>query len=313
MVVGGGIPPSRSDGTGSRLDGETTSTKNSIPNIKNIPMAQHLQQPSSRRPRILCLHGKNQSGDVFSLKISGARRKLKRYYELHFLDAPIRQNNDDEQQQPPAATIATMDATAVAEKMTNNVLSWWERDENNNHYLVSEAIEYIRQHIVSLLRQEQQRKEEEGVVTDTKDDDDTIVVTQQPIDHDSINYHYYDAIIGFSQGGTLATALAGILPGIQAVVTAGAPYHEQVFTFAEEFCWNSKNNNDDTSYQDRLSNLPKLHFAGLTDMLVPIESTKRLCDYSGNSQLLIHEQGHTFPTRSKQVNDILDFLHKNIQ
>ena len=48
------------------------------------------------KPRILCLHGKFQSAAIFSNKIAGARRKLEREYDLHFIDGPIQLDEDNE-------------------------------------------------------------------------------------------------------------------------------------------------------------------------------------------------------------------------
>ena len=71
------------------------------------------------KPRILCLHGRYQSGSIFRNKIAGARRKLEREYELHFLDGPILLNEEEK------------------------VYGWWNRDENGKHTLVEEAFEYV--------------------------------------------------------------------------------------------------------------------------------------------------------------------------
>jgi len=187
------------------------------------------------------LHGRYQSGSIFRNKIAGARRKLEREYELHFLDGPILLNAEEEE---------------------DNVYGWWNRDENGEHTLVKEAFEYV--------------------IEQTK--------TEQ-----------YDAIIGFSQGGTLATALAlsGVMPNIRAICTAGAPCTHQVLDIANKLSDKSKKNGLD---------IPKLHLAGETDSMVSVESTKELVERGGNGQLIIHDQGHLFPTRSARVKEILEFL-----
>ena len=191
------------------------------------------------KPHILCLHGRYQSGSIFRNKIAGARRKLEREYELHFLDGPILLNEEEEK-----------------------VYGWWNRDENGKHTLIHEAFDYV--------------------IEQTK--------TEQ-----------YDAIIGFSQGGTLATALAlsGVVPNIRAICTAGAPCTHEVLDIANKLSDNSKKNGLD---------IPKLHLAGETDSMVSVESTKELVEKGGNGQLIIHDQGHLFPTRSARVKEILDFL-----
>lgn len=196
------------------------------------------------RPRILCLHGKFQSAAIFSNKIAGARRKLEREYDLHFIDGPIQLDEDNE------------DARA-----------WWLRLEDGTHTMVQEAFEYV--------------------VDQTKN-------------------HKYDAIIGFSQGGTLATALAisGVLPEVKAVVTAGAPHIREAFEVASKLATSQPNNGRD---------IPKLHLAGETDAMVSLDWTKELVLEGGNGKLIQHEQGHLFPTRSARVKEILDFLGTHLE
>jgi len=212
--------------------------------------------------RILCLHGKTQSGAIFRNKIAGARRKLERPYELHFLDGPILLDQDGVGMASSSSN--KQDETAEASPPLKTY-AWWLRDENGQHIHVREAFEYIQ-------------KETKG---------------QQ-----------YDAILGFSQGGTVATcvALAGIIPGIRAVVTAGAPYVEETFEIAQEF-------KPSPNQQDGLQ-IPKFHLAGETDAMISVDSTKALCDNGGNGILQVHEQGHLFPTRAAIVNRVLEFLEE---
>jgi predicted esterase len=192
------------------------------------------------KPRILCLHGKFQSASIFRNKIAGARRKLEREYELHFLDGPILLENENDEE--------------------NSYYAWWERTPDGQHTLVKEAFEYV--------------------IEQTKTDS-------------------YDAIIGFSQGGTLATALAisGVLPNVQCICTAGAPYVHEAFEIALELSNNSPR-----------FDIPKLHLAGETDAMVSVESTRKLREEGGCGELIIHDQGHLFPTRAARVKEILSFL-----
>eukprot|EP00977_Amphora_coffeiformis_P020093 scaffold7832_cov164-Amphora_coffeaeformis.AAC.7 len=200
---------------------------------------------TSSLPRILCLHGKFQTASSFANKIGGARRKLAREYELHFLDGPIVLED---------SPFGNEDARA-----------WWLRQEDDDggikHILVPEAIEYIKQ--------ETKGKE-------------------------------YCALLGFSQGGTLATALAlsGAIP-VQALVTAGAPDFQDVF--------------DEIHSTETGLAVPKLHFAGETDDIIPVESTQQLCSRAGNGQLVCHEKGHLFPTKAQYVNQMIEFLRDNIE
>ena len=199
--------------------------------------------------RILCLHGRCQSGTMLSNKIAGARKKLQRVYELDFLDGPIvvpsNEGNNAEQQ-----------------------LAWWERDEHGNHINIQETFDYV--------------------LESTKGKD-------------------YHAILGFSQGGLLGTSLVltGKFPNVKAVLTAGSPYTEDPFQYAETVAL-------DTEAIRKGKSIPKLHFAGETDAMVPVESTRKLCEEGGNGQLRIHEKGHLFPTKAAYVNEMLEFFEKSL-
>lgn len=199
------------------------------------------QAPDNMKRRILCLHGKMQSGEIFSNKISGARRKLARVYDLQFLDGPIR--------------------------LQDGGFAWWLRDENNEHILVEGAFEHVA-------------RETEGQT--------------------------YDAILGFSQGGTLATALAfsGTVKGVRAVVTAGAPFVQEAFDVAKFL-------GGDEAAKDGLV-IPKLHFAGETDAMIPVDSTRMLSERGGNGDFVVHEEGHLFPTKAQYVNHMMDFIDKSL-
>jgi predicted esterase len=148
--------------------------------------------------------------------------------------------------------------------------SWWLRSEDEKtHVLVREALEYVI---------------EQTDVTDV------------------------DAILGFSQGGTLATALAlsGSFPNLKCVVTSGAPFVREAFDKAAVLAKECGKQTD-----EGLS-VPKFHMAGQTDTLVPAVSTQQLCREGGNGTFHAHEQGHLFPTRSEPVQKVLSFLAKHI-
>lgn len=218
-----------------------------------------------KKPRILCLHGKFQNASTFSNKIAGARRKLSREYELHFLDGPI-------------VLEEGYDGSITADE-NNAPRSWWLRSKNQEeHILVREALEYAI---------------------------------------DQTNRIETDAILGFSQGGTLATALAlsGAFPNLKCVITAGAPFVaealDEAAVLAEEYSADGILDSSD-SLCDAGLRIPKFHMAGENDALVPVESTKLLCEKGGSGSFVMHEQGHLFPTRSGRVQEVLDFLAKHI-
>lgn len=214
--------------------------------------------------KVLCLHGRCQSGSMMSNKIAGARRKLERVYDLDFLDAPFEietvVTNDEDQQQPPSP----------------RQLEWWTRDESTGKPKsnVKEAFEYV--------------------MKSTKDKD-------------------YDAVIGFSQGGLLGSAmvLMGAFPTVRALVTAGSPFREEPFETADQFI-SQLEPEESLNIKQRGEGIPKLHFAGETDKMVPVNSVQKLCEIGGNGRVIIHEKGHLFPTKAVYVNEMLEFLKTTI-
>ena len=214
--------------------------------------------------KILCLHGRCQSGAMMSNKIAGARKKLQRVYDLDFLDAPFEikteVGDDGDQQLPPPP----------------RQLEWWTRDESTGkpQSNVKEAFAYV--------------------IESTKDKD-------------------YDAVIGFSQGGLLGTAmvLMGAFPTVRAVVTAGSPFRQEPFDTADEFILQLEQE-ESLKVSKRGKDIPKLHFAGETDNMVPVNSVEKLCEIGGNGRMIIHEKGHLFPTKAAYVKEMLEFLEMTL-
>lgn len=239
-------------------------TNNKNASLENMRAMTTAANAVATKRKILCLHGRCQSGSMMSNKIAGARKKLQRVYDLDFLDAPfeiqtVAANDGDEDQPPPPRQ-----------------LEWWRRDESTGkpQSNVKEAFEYVME--------------------STKDKD-------------------YDAVIGFSQGGLLGCAmvLMGAFPNARAIVTAGSPFREEPFETAEEFL-SQLQEEESVNVKQRGNDIPKLHFAGETDTMVPVSSVQKLCETSGNGSVILHEKGHLFPTKAAYVKEMLEFLKANM-
>ncbi|OEU11544.1 hypothetical protein FRACYDRAFT_245598 [Fragilariopsis cylindrus CCMP1102] len=105
----------------------------------------------------------------------------------------------------------------------------------------------------------------------------------------------------------------GYFPTVRAVVTAGSPYRTEPFGIIKLMEEQQKEEEKEQEEEEEGKNIPKLHFAGETDSMVPIESTKLLCEHGGNGRIIIHEKGHLFPTKAAYVNEMLDFLELSLE
>ena len=120
----------------------------------------------------------------------------------------------------------------------------------------------------------------------------------------------FDGLMGFSQGGTLAAALAasGAIP-VRAVITAGAPHIEEAFVAASEWTATS----GDAQERNVGVTIPKLHLTGETDAIISVESTDELCIRAGSGEMIIHEKGHLFPTKAVYVDQMVEFLKASLK
>lgn len=225
------------------------------------------------KPRILCLHGKAQTAESFSKKIGGARRKLERAFDLTFLDGPI-----DLEEVSKSTTAPSASESDAATPMFNTGRAWFLREpledkpEQCRYLKLAEAMTYVSEY--------------------------------------ALKHGPYDGLMGFSQGGTVVTALAtsGAIP-VSAVLTAGSPHIEEVFESASE--WVAKNLGDSKDTDAGLA-IPKLHLAGETDAIISVASTEALCRRGGNGELVVHDKGHLFPTKAAYVDKMVEFLRASL-
>ena len=98
----------------------------------------------------------------------------------------------------------------------------------------------------------------------------------------------YDALIGFSSGGACAFAVANRLPGLKALIIAGAPRRTDS---APPPC-------------------STLLVAGRNDKLVPRDETLQIAP---GAQTHVHELGHSLPCRARDVDVYVSFLERAVR
>lgn len=106
------------------------------------------------------------------------------------------------------------------------------------------------------------------------------------------------------------------VPTCHAVITAGSPYRQEPFdVVATRSAIQSRKDQDELKQKEvRVDGtaIPKLHFAGTTDTMVPINLVQKLCEIGGNGQLRIHDKGHLFPTKAKYRKEMIEFLKEHL-
>ena len=258
---------------GSLISGTRQPSSSRLPTTTQLGYSnEEASSETMSKPRILCLHGKAQTGESFAKKIGGARRKLERAFDLTFLDAPI--DLEDEANQSVANN---------GLPMMNTGRAWFLReplggdgDENGEplyrYTKLHESIDYVVKF-----------SKENGP---------------------------YDGLMGFSQGGTLATALAtsGCVK-VDAVVTAGAPCIDEAFAAALDTA--SAGTSVEGQEVSGVS-IPKLHLAGETDAMIPVESVAKLSEKGGNGEIVVHDKGHLFPTKALYTDKMVTFLKSTL-
>jgi hypothetical protein len=110
----------------------------------------------------------------------------------------------------------------------------------------------------------------------------------------------FDGVLGFSQGGTMATIMSLLptrYPGIKFVICIGArDLNEDILRIVEV----------------THIGIPSLHIAGEKDLVVPIASSCAMMSRfdESNSQFIAHDKGHCIPSSANYLNMIKEFLEK---
>lgn len=113
----------------------------------------------------------------------------------------------------------------------------------------------------------------------------------------------FDGIFGFSQGGAIGALLAtkpNLFPGLKFVILSSAPDIHEL------------ENLSGTSTFAVSSAIKSLHFAGLTDIVVPLNVSRELASRFESSQFFEHEQGHCIPTKPGMIALMADFLESQL-
>ncbi len=130
-----------------------------------------------------------------------------------------------------------------------------------------------------------------------------------------INFHNFknnlgpfDGILGFSQGGCLASILCAIANNdIESEKTKYIKFKFGIIIAG----FKSRQSQHDIFYDlNKKIDLPTLHVFGDGDKVIPSEMASDLCNYFLNPKILRHEQGHFIPGNSESKNNFIDFLNQ---
>ncbi|GAB2246389.1 hypothetical protein Droror1_Dr00001882 [Drosera rotundifolia] len=245
---------------------------------------------SSRKLRILCLHGFRQNASGFKGRSASLTKKLKSIAELVFIDAPhelpfiyqassLQEPVDGElssqRQDPPPSVICTKKyAWLVAKEFLGQKGGYWERSEVPFDPLqFQQQTEGFNESLTYL---------------------NTVFSEKGP----------FDGILGFSQGaamGALICAKKGTcnVPAVDfrfAILCSG---------FGVNLAGSSKGS----------INIPSLHIFGNLvgkDRQIPAQASLDLASYfeEGSRMIIQHNSGHLIPTMSPSIDDLRTFLDR---
>ncbi|XP_073144999.1 rhodanese-like domain-containing protein 6 isoform X2 [Henckelia pumila] len=235
---------------------------------------------TSRKLRILCLHGFRQNASSFKGRTASLSKKLKNITEFVFVDAP---HELPFIYQPP---VANQPPECPSFKMSNQKFAWLvapdHAKETDNEWKMANIP-------FDPLQYQQQTEGSEKSFNYLK----TLFSQAGP----------FDGILGFSQGAAMAALVCanqGILKG------------EIDFRFVILCSGFAVNMGD---YAEGSITCPSLHIFGSKegkDRQIDCEASKHLASLfdNSNSTIIEHDLGHIIPTRSPYIDDIKDFLQR---
>ncbi|XP_073310475.1 rhodanese-like domain-containing protein 6 [Primulina huaijiensis] len=243
---------------------------------------------TSRKLRILCLHGFRQNASSFKGRTASLSKKLKNITEFVFVDAP---HELPFIYQPPVANqIDTHGSVLTQEcpsfKISNRKFAWLiapDRDKETDNEWKMANVPFDPM---------QYQQQTEGFEKSLK----------------YLNFLFsqagpFDGILGFSQGAAMAALVSanqGMLKG------------EIGFRFVILCSGFAVNMGD---YAEGSITCPSLHIFGSkegNDRQIDCQASKHLASLFDNScsTIVEHDLGHIIPTRSPYIDDIKDFLRR---
>lgn len=256
--------------------------------------------PSTRKLKILMLHGFTQTGPLFEIKTKALKKSLEKAFpsapkpghlkqypggvELHYPTAPIRLDSQD---------IPGYDVDGSSGKEAADAFGWWRRKGDGEPFV------YVGM--------------EEGLGTIAR-----VLREEGP----------FDGVLGFSQGGAAAGMVASLLESgrreaFEAAQAKGGMRYPDSFTedsgfvegtiqppmkFAVSYSGFGASTNAlyKAFYEPKIST-PMLHFLGSVDTVVSEERSLRLVDAcvdgrgkeGGCDRVVYHPGGHFLPSSQK--------------
>lgn len=241
---------------------------------------------SSRKLRILCLHGFRQNASGFKGRTASLAKKLKNIAELVFVDAPhelpfiyqtpqVDENHSCEsafeQKCPPLNHCNRKFAWLVDADYDGKLGAEWKMAK-----VPFDSLQY-----------QQQTEGFEKSIEYLK----TIVSKMGP----------FDGILGFSQGAAMAALVGAHREELKGDIDF------RFVVLCSGFCVNM------AEYAEGSINCPSLHIFGYKegkDRQIDCQASKQLASLfeNGCSVIIEHDLGHIIPTRSPYISEIKDFL-----
>lgn len=226
---------------------------------------------SSRKLRILALHGYTSNAFILQRRLGAIRKACKDYAEFVFVNGPIRV-------EPITDAAESLDAPDRVSKATDPTIpleeqprAWWRSSDEGVYLQFDETIEFLNKEFAQ--------------------------------------HGPFDGVFGFSQGACFAALIASAFEDPSRYPKFQLPKDQGPLKFCVAVSgFRSRDPNMQTLFPDQGIQTPILHILGKADQIVDEERAQTLVEASANSRVEHHESGHVIPSQAPWRNFLRDFF-----
>lgn len=225
---------------------------------------------SSRKLRILALHGYTSNAFILQRRLGAIRKACKEYAEFVFINGPIRVE--------PITSAESLDAPQRISKANDPSIpleeqprAWWRSNDEGEYVQFDETIEFFNKEI--------------------------------------LQHGPFDAVFGFSQGACFAALIASAFEDPSRYPKFQLPKEQGPLQFCVAVSgFRARDAKVQALFPNSGIQTPILHILGKADQIVDEERAQTLVYAAANSRVEYHESGHVIPSQAPWRNFLRDFF-----